>query len=235
MLMPLDSDVGKDIGYLWELVFGVCKLLALSLLLATMANAVSCPQSASGHYGQCCVLPSVCKWPLWPMLCPASICCWPLWPMLCPTLSLQVATMANAMSCLNLLLATMANAVPCLQSAVGHYGQCCALPSICKWPLWPMLCPALSLLLATMANAVSYPQSSRLQDFIFVLRDKGNLLAIMRMTNTKIHIGPDTDATHLIPPPPPTHKHTHTHTRARARASMYRARVPLRRHKHTLS
>ena len=53
-------------------------------------------------------------------------------------------------------------------------------------------------------------KTSRLQDFIFVLRGKENLFAVTQMTNTNIHNGPDTDARH--PPPPP---HTHTH------ASMY--------------
>ena len=68
-----------------------------------------------------------------------------------------------------------------------------------------------------------------LQDFIFVLEGKENLLAVTRMLNTNIHIGPDTDAryTHKhppLPPPPPspptshTHTHTHTHTHMRARA-----------------
>ena len=45
----------------------------------------------------------------------------------------------------------------------------------------------------------------RLQDFIFVLRGKENLLAVMQMTNTNIHNGPDPDARH---PPPPLHTHT---------------------------
>ena len=48
---------------------------------------------------------------------------------------------------------------------------------------------------------------SRLQDFIFVLIGKENLLAVTQMTNTNIHNGPDPDARH---PPPPTHTHTHT-------------------------
>ena len=62
---------------------------------------------------------------------------------------------------------------------------------------------------------------SRLQDFIFVLRGKENLLAVTRMTNTNIHIGQDTEARHTLPPPPhpPTPPHTH--------ASMYHARIPL--------
>ena len=53
-----------------------------------------------------------------------------------------------------------------------------------------------------------------LQDFIFVLRGKENLLAVTQMTNTNIHIGPDTDARHTPFPPPPLPPHTHTHTHA---------------------
>ena len=48
----------------------------------------------------------------------------------------------------------------------------------------------------------------RLQDFIFVLTGKENLLAVTQMTNTNIHIGPDTDARY-------THKPTHTSTNTR--------------------
>ena len=46
--------------------------------------------------------------------------------------------------------------------------------------------------------------TSRLQDFIFVLRGKWNL-AVTRMTNTNIHTGLDTDTRHTynLPPPPP--------------------------------
>ena len=53
-----------------------------------------------------------------------------------------------------------------------------------------------------------------LQDFIFVLRGKENLLAVTQMTDTHIHNGPDTDARHtpsLPPPPPPQHTHTRKH------------------------
>ena len=50
-----------------------------------------------------------------------------------------------------------------------------------------------------------------LQDFIFVLRGKENLLAVTQMTNTNIHNGPDPDARHSpLPPPPPPPTHTHT-------------------------
>ena len=61
-----------------------------------------------------------------------------------------------------------------------------------------------------------------IQDFktlFFVLRGKENL-AVTRMTNTNIHIGPDTNARPpppLLPsssPPPPPPPHTHTHTQA---------------------
>ena len=66
----------------------------------------------------------------------------------------------------------------------------------------------------TMAKqCIQVNAASRLQDFIFVLRGKENLLAVTQMTNTNIHISPDTDARRTPSPshlPPP---HTHTHTR----------------------
>ena len=50
-------------------------------------------------------------------------------------------------------------------------------------------------LLASLSSlSPVYFKTSRLQDFILVLRGQENILAITRMTNTNIHIGPDTDA-----------------------------------------
>ena len=49
-------------------------------------------------------------------------------------------------------------------------------------------------------------------DFVYVFRDKENLLASTQMTNTNIHVGTDTDTGHptntpLLSSRPPTHRH----------------------------
>ena len=81
------------------------------------------------------------------------------------------------------------------------------------------------------AMLVGSRQTSRLQDFIFVLRGKENLLAVTQMTNTNVHNGPDTDARHTpSPPPPPPPPHTHT----RKHVSTPVCRCEDIRHKHTL-